>query len=81
MSTTLIIKINKDGDNEMYEIVEQFAWSNGEKTVALNQVFDRTGYEKVSQGFRIKKDGKTLFPSSRPFASYGAAEAAVKGLI
>ncbi|CTQ45709.1 hypothetical protein [Roseibium aggregatum] len=61
-----------------YEIVEQKAWSNGKTTVALTQVFDPTGFEIVSQGFRIKKDGKTLYPGYKPFPTREAAEEKLK---
>lgn len=64
-----------------YEIQERFHWRLPSGAVwAINQVAP-VGSVKESSGFRIIRNGSTLFPSQLPFETREAAQAALDALL
>lgn len=56
------------------EVREVFAWvCEGRSSVAIH-CLQPAGYERNSQGFRVYRDGKALFPSCLPFKTRAEAE-------
>jgi len=63
-----------------YDIKEQFAWrAPTGMYLSLNQVAPE-GSVKESQGFRITRDGRVMYPSYFPFDTREAAQAKIDEL-
>ena len=60
-----------------FKIIEVFHYARDGYNSRPITCVETEGFTLVSYGFRIKRDGKVIFPAYRPFETRAAAEARI----